>query len=540
LRFLGDEPQAYQRSYELKSADDEQGVAGPRRRLRGARERADRPPRGDPAAAPRCRRALWFLAIDNALGDDDGYHSRASDYLLYRDPKGRFHPIPRDNNEILLGARGGGPGGMRGPGGAAGGPGGPGGPVGQGGERRPEGAGGPTGPGGQAGPGGPTGPGGAAGGPGGRRGGGPGGTATTPLQGASRADRPLLLKLLSVPAWKERYLANLRELASTAMSDDVLGKQLAAWQTLLDPLVKVDAHSLFGYEAFRNAFAVDDAGQPAPRSLRAIVATRRKAILDDASMQGAWPELAEPKATVQVRGDGTFVLSLTCQAAGAKIAAVRLHADKGMFGSFTALDMLDDGQHGDGAGRRRRVRPQPAGGRRRHDVALLARGRRRRVRPRRLPARQQRRPAVRVDGAEGGEEGLSQARPRRSRQQVEGGVGDDAAVDRQVDGMAARPVGADRGRLPRVALLQGALLAGSEFERPSLPDLRRRRPVGAHVVHDVVDHESLRAPAGRPQRRLHGHAPAEPHARGRDRQRGLAAQRCAEPPGAQHPAVARV
>jgi hypothetical protein len=133
------------------------------------------------------------------------------------------------------------------------------------------------------------------------------------------------------------------------MSDDVLGKQLAAWQTLLDPLVKVDAHSLFGYEAFRNAFAVDDAGQPAPRSLRAIVATRRKAILDDASMQGAWPELAEPKATVQVRGDGTFVLSLTCQAAGAKIAAVRLHADKGMFGSFTALDMLDDGQHGDGA-----------------------------------------------------------------------------------------------------------------------------------------------------------------------------------------------
>ena len=100
-----------------------------------------------------------------------------------------------------------------------------------------------------------------------RRGpGGPGGgVATSPLQGASRQDRPLLHRLLEVPAWRERYLANLRQLATTVMSDDVLGKRIAAWQTMIDPTVKGDVHSLFGYEAFQNSFAKNDEGKPAGR-----------------------------------------------------------------------------------------------------------------------------------------------------------------------------------------------------------------------------------------------------------------------------------
>ncbi len=329
LRFLGEEPEAYKRNYDLKSAPSDaawQGLVDVCAALENAP--ADR----IEAILPQhldVDSALWFLALDNALGDDDGYFSRASDYLLYRDPKGRFHTIPRDNNEILLGARGGGRG-----------PGGPGGPRG----------GAPTGPGGQA-PGG-QGPGGQApggpGGPGGGRRAGPGGTATTPLQGAARADRPLLHRLLAVPAWKERYLANLRELATTTMSDEVLGARLASWRALLEPLVKVDAHSMYGLEAFQNAFARDEAGQPAARSLLATIAQKRQAILNDAAMQGAWPQLAAPKTTAQMVND-LFVLQVTVKADGTKIAAVRLHADKGLFGAFTAMDMRDDGKHGDGA-----------------------------------------------------------------------------------------------------------------------------------------------------------------------------------------------
>ena len=54
---------------------------------------------------------LWFLALDVALINSDGYWIRASDYSLYRDEKGKFHIIPHDMNEAFRGGMGGGPGG---------------------------------------------------------------------------------------------------------------------------------------------------------------------------------------------------------------------------------------------------------------------------------------------------------------------------------------------------------------------------------------------------------------------------------------------
>ncbi|HEX5053234.1 MAG TPA: CotH kinase family protein, partial [Planctomycetota bacterium] len=205
LAWLGDDVTAYKHSYQLKSTESDAAWQG----LVDLCEVLERTPTADlERILPQhldVDTALWFLAVDNALGDDDGYSSRASDYLLYRDPTGRFHPIPRDNNEILPDGRG--PGG--GPG--RGGPGGF-----RGGDRRgapgagaPD-AGGPP----DGGPGfGPPGGGPGFGPPGGGRRGGPGSAATSPLQMASRTDRPLLHRLLEVPAWRQRYLANLHELA---------------------------------------------------------------------------------------------------------------------------------------------------------------------------------------------------------------------------------------------------------------------------------------------------------------------------------------
>ena len=347
LKWLGDDPKAYARSYQLKSNESPaawQGLVD----LCAVLEQT--PTEKLETILPQhldVDGALWFLAVDNALGDDDGYEARASDYLLYRDPKGRFHTIPRDNNEVLI-SRGRGPGG--GPGGPGpGGPGGPGGDPGNGPPPPPDGApgAGPGGPGGQpdAIPGGPGG----FGGPGGRRGGGPGGAATSPLQMATRADRPLLRRLLEVPAWKQRYLANLRELATTAMREEVLGARIDRWRTLIDPIAKNDVHSLYGYEAFERSFAKDEAGKPAARSLLALLAQRRAAILDDAAMQGSWPQLAEPTTTAHPAADGSCVLAVTGKVTGTKIAAVRLHSDRGSSGAFAAMDMQDDGKHDDGA-----------------------------------------------------------------------------------------------------------------------------------------------------------------------------------------------
>ncbi|MFM2163852.1 MAG: hypothetical protein RL325_289, partial [Planctomycetota bacterium] len=67
--------------------------------------------------------ALWFLALDIATANSDGYWTRASDYSLYLDPKGVFHIVPHDMNEAFKLAHGGPPGGPGGPGGPEGRPG---------------------------------------------------------------------------------------------------------------------------------------------------------------------------------------------------------------------------------------------------------------------------------------------------------------------------------------------------------------------------------------------------------------------------------
>jgi hypothetical protein len=327
LKYLGDDPAAYQRSYQIKSKDDPaawQALVD----LCAVLEQS--PPDRLEAILPQhldIDGALWFLACDNALGDDDGYHARASDYLLYRDPKGRFHPLARDNNEILLGARG------RGPGGPMGGPGAGEGPPAGGPEGRPRpdaGGGAPPG----AGP----------GGPGGRRGGGPGSAASSPLQMANRADRPLLRRLLEVPVWKERYLANLRAIAF-ALDDAAIAPRLASWQLLLEPVVKKDVHALYGYEAFAKAFAPDEQGAPAPGSLRAIIQSRRQALLADPAMQGAWPTVGDARGEVKAGATG-LALHVVCTAQDA--TSVQLRHDRGEFGAFASVPMHDDGQHGDG------------------------------------------------------------------------------------------------------------------------------------------------------------------------------------------------
>lgn len=243
LRYLGEDAEAYRRNYQIKSKDEPQQWQA-LIDLCGAL---------DAAATEDLERilpqhldidgALWFLAIDHALADDDGYYSRASDYCLYRDPNGKFHLVARDNNEILL-ARG-----NRGPGGAAG-------------------------PGGQ---------GGAAGG--GRRGGPGGGSAATPLAGADRADRPLLRRLLEVPAWRQRYLQNLRTIADTALQDATVQQRLDAWQQAIEPIVARDQHSPYDHAAFARNFAADAQGQPLAGSLRAVIAARRQAILGAPEMQ---------------------------------------------------------------------------------------------------------------------------------------------------------------------------------------------------------------------------------------------------------------
>ena len=246
MEYLGEDVSAYKRLYEIKSKDDPKAWADLIAMFKVLNETA--PEQLEAALAPRLDvdGVLKFLAIEMALVNTDGYWTRASDYSIYQDEKGRFHVIPHDMNEAMMNE--GGPGrGMR--------PGGP-----------PQGM--PGGPPPQGMPGGP--PPGMGRGPGGRGPGGPGGGGPTldPLVGLNDASKPLRSKLLAVPALRERYLGYVRDIAERWLDWNKLGPLAAKYQSVIAEDVKADTRKLYTTEAFNL------------EALKAFVTARRDYLLN--------------------------------------------------------------------------------------------------------------------------------------------------------------------------------------------------------------------------------------------------------------------
>jgi spore coat protein CotH len=224
------------------------------------------------------KETIRFLAIDNALLDSDGYYSRGSDYYIYLDPEGVFHLVHYDNNETFGGGRGGGPGGPGGPPPNFG-PDGPppgfergggrergarGGQDARRGERRGRG----RGPG--------------RGGPG--RGGQGGGMTQAPLAFADDpGTRPVIARILAVPAWRAEYLETLREIAEVQLAWNTLGPRVDAYRELIEADVVRDPF-LGDRTAFLRSLYGDD------QSLKSLASERRRFLLGHADLKPAAPE----------------------------------------------------------------------------------------------------------------------------------------------------------------------------------------------------------------------------------------------------------
>ncbi len=325
LEYTGDNLEDYKRRYEMKSGEDEKAWKAlinfckvlnttPADKL----EEALKP-------IANIDNILWFLALDVALINCDGYWVRSSDFSIYLDEKGKFNLIPHDMNEAFRPS--GGMGGPRMPSMAKPGellgpplqdmlrmtetqkkqladlqkevdaklekvmteeqraqfkqmrdamanfgpPGGPGGP--------PRGPGGfPGGP-----PGGPGGPGGFPGGPGGPGGPGDGGLNLDPLVGLTSTRMPLRSKLLAVPSLKIKYLENVKKIAEDQLDWNRLGPVVASYRKLMEKEVALDTRKLESTEGFMRATAdTAEAGTPRGReiSLRAFADARRKFLMD--------------------------------------------------------------------------------------------------------------------------------------------------------------------------------------------------------------------------------------------------------------------
>lgn len=258
LEYLGQDAAAYQRLYELKSKEDSASWGALIRLCKVLNETPTN--QLEQALAPLLDidGALRFLALENALINNDGYWVRASDYDLYLDTKGQFHVLPNDANETFT---------------AAGGPGFGGGPRGFG-PRQDRGRGGGGAPGG-------------AGFGGGARG---GGLELDPLIGLNDSGKPLRSKLLAVPALRERYLGYVRDIAEKWLDWNRLGPLAERCHALITDEVKADTRRLSSLEAFEGGLTQAESpgggfGPGARISLKTFAETRRAFLLNHAAIR---------------------------------------------------------------------------------------------------------------------------------------------------------------------------------------------------------------------------------------------------------------
>jgi hypothetical protein len=195
LEYLGEDPASYKSLYEIKTKDDAESWKALAELCKVLNQTP--PEKLEAALAPLLDidGALKFLAVEVALVNSDGYWTRASDYSLYRDPKGQFHIVPHDVNEGL-GGEGGGFGGFGG-----------------------------------------------------------GGTQLDPLVALNDSTKPLRSKLLAVPALREKYLGYVRDIATRWLDWNAIQPMLKAAHDLIADEVRVDTRKLYDVPGFEAGIA---------------------------------------------------------------------------------------------------------------------------------------------------------------------------------------------------------------------------------------------------------------------------------------------
>jgi hypothetical protein len=255
LAYLGESKGEYEERYEIKSEDDSRSW---KKLILLCKTLTETPlDELEAALAPMLDidGALWFLALDVALINGDGYWVRASDYNLYCDAEGRFHLVPHDMNETF------GPAMM---------------PRFGRGQGRQRGADGPP-----------------ESRPGTERQALPGaGIELDPLVGLDDATKPLRSRLLAVPRLRARYLECVRTIAEEWLDWRTLGPLVAKYRTAIEREVEADTRKLSSFAAFQAAVADAPAADDAARgrrgmALRAFADGRRRFLLEHPAVKGA-------------------------------------------------------------------------------------------------------------------------------------------------------------------------------------------------------------------------------------------------------------
>ena len=293
LVYNGDQPSAYEQSYQLKTRAEEAPNAWQDliNLCKVLEITPDDQLESELSAVFNIDRALWFIALENVFIDNDGYISRASDYAIYQDPKGRFHLLPHDSNETFRFAGGGGPNSWQ-----------------------------------------------------------TEGQMLSPVSQEHDTMRPVIDRLLAIPHLRARYLAHIRTIVNESLDWDVLQPIIAEYQSLVDADVKADDKKLYAYEAFATSHIKDQGGgegsggrgRRATPNFKRFVEERGEYLLNH-------PEINKPTPTIMSvskpeKPMANQPVQITTKIGrDVEVGAVNLYYAAGRLAPFQSVPMSKDG-----------------------------------------------------------------------------------------------------------------------------------------------------------------------------------------------------
>ncbi|MCZ6634538.1 MAG: CotH kinase family protein [bacterium] len=161
-------------------------------------------------------------------------------------------------------------------------------------------------------------------------------TTLNPLEGEGNENRPLIDRLLSVPAYRQRYLAHMRTILDESFDLNFLVPRMEAYRALIEDEVRADTKKLYTDDDFENDFA----------ALSSLIQARRDFLLSHPEIAQSAPQIV----SVERRSDSAGPeLQITAEIGGeVAVEEVILYYANSLTGRFNKIAMVDDGTQEDG------------------------------------------------------------------------------------------------------------------------------------------------------------------------------------------------
>ena len=162
----------------------------------------------------------------------------------------------------------------------------------------------------------------------------------SPVQGATGSNRPVIAKLLSVPAFRQRYLAHMRTILSESFQPDALFPLIDRYHRQSVAHIIADPKKSYTMTAYTNDL----------NALKAFIRQRHTYLTNHAELRPMGPEiqaLMNP-TNAPTAAESPTVTAQVLERAGGGVDSVWLYYRAKSYGRFSETRMYDDGAHGDG------------------------------------------------------------------------------------------------------------------------------------------------------------------------------------------------